>query len=117
VSSQVIEHIPREQVLFDEMWRVLRPGGMLIIGTPDYATWQWRTIEPLYGMLMPWAYRDEHISHYTREELSGILERMGFVHEETAYVAHAELIMRYRKPLVMQLGAQRPAMALEAKQA
>jgi hypothetical protein len=42
---------------------------------------------------------------------------MGFVHEETAYVAHAELIMRYRKPLVMQLGAQRPAMALEAKQA
>ncbi|HZY59986.1 MAG TPA: glycosyltransferase, partial [Candidatus Binataceae bacterium] len=41
ISSQVIEHIPREPVLFDEMWRVLRPGGMLIIGTPDYATWQW----------------------------------------------------------------------------
>jgi dolichol-phosphate mannosyltransferase len=117
VSSQVIEHLPREQVLFDEMRRVLRPGGMLIIGTPDYATWQWRTIEPLYGILMPWAYRDEHITHYTREDLSGLLERMGFVHEETAYIARAELIMRYRKPSAAQMGAQHPAMALEAKQA
>ena len=103
-----------EQVLFDEMWRVLRPGGTLIIGTPDYATWQWRTIEPIYGMLMPWAYRDEHISHYTREDLSGLLERMGFVHEKTAYIAHAELIMRYRKPQPAQLSVERPAVALEA---
>ncbi len=117
ISSQVIEHIPREQVLFDEMWRVLRPGGMLIIGTPDYATWQWRTIEPIYGMLMPWAYRDEHISHYTREELSGILERMGFVHEESAYIAHAELIMRYRKPAAAQAIAEHPVLALEAQRA
>jgi dolichol-phosphate mannosyltransferase len=117
VSSQVIEHIPRDQVLFDEMWRVLRPGGMLIIGTPDYATWQWRTIEPIYGALMPWSYEDEHITRYTRAELAGILERMGFVHEQTAYIAHAELIMRYRKQLSARLSTQPPAVALEAKQA
>ncbi len=115
ISSQVIEHIPREQVLFDEMWRVLKPGGTLIIGTPDYATWQWRTIEPIYGMLMPWAYRDEHISHYTRKDLSSLLERMGFVHEETAYIAHAELIMRYRKPMAVKR-APAPAL-LEASHA
>jgi dolichol-phosphate mannosyltransferase len=114
VSSQVIEHIAREQGLFDEMLRVLRPGGMLIIGTPDYATWQWRTIEPLYGMLMPWAYRDEHVTHYTREDLSALLERMGLVHEETAYIAHAELIMRYRKAKPVQISAQHPRMAFEA---
>jgi hypothetical protein len=90
---------------------------VLIIGTPDYATWQWRTIEPLYGMLMPWAYRDEHITHYTREDLSGLLERRGFVHEDTAYVAGAELIMRYRKPQAARLAAEQLPMALEAKQA
>ncbi|HXR35962.1 MAG TPA: glycosyltransferase [Candidatus Binataceae bacterium] len=117
ISSQVIEHIARAPALFEEMWRVLRPGGRLIIGTPDYATWQWRTIEPLYGMLLPWAYRDEHITHYTREDLAGTLERMGFVHEETAYIAGAELIMRYHKPQPVRVTEQAPAIALAARPA
>jgi predicted SAM-dependent methyltransferase len=98
INSQVIEHIPYDNVLFSEMERVLRPGGLLIIGTPDYATLGWQIIEPLYGALLPGGYRDEHITHYTRESLSDILVNHGFVHEETAYIARSELIMRFRKP-------------------
>ncbi|HJU12166.1 MAG TPA: glycosyltransferase [Candidatus Binataceae bacterium] len=98
ISSQVIEHIPYDDELFREMDRVLRPGGTLIIGTPDYATLGWQVIEPLYGALMPGGYRDEHITHYTRESLTGILVGHGFVHEDTAYVARSELIMRFHKP-------------------
>jgi dolichol-phosphate mannosyltransferase len=98
ISSQVIEHIPYEESLFSELHRVLTPGGMLIIGTPDYATRGWRIIEPLYGHLIPGGYRDEHITHYTHESLSRILTRYGFIPEETAYVLKSELIMRWRKP-------------------
>ncbi len=97
ISSQVIEHIPFDDVLFTEMRRVLRPGGMLIIGTPDYDTIGWRTIEPIYGFVMPYGYRDEHITHYTRARLLEILARHGFAHEETAYICRSELIMRCRK--------------------
>jgi len=103
ISSQVIEHIPYDEVLFGEMWRVLRPGGILIIGTPDYATLGWQIVEPIYGALMPGGYRDEHITHYTRERLTGILTRYGFVHEETAYIARSELIMRFRRPALNEL--------------
>jgi dolichol-phosphate mannosyltransferase len=103
ISSQVIEHIPYDDVLFTEMKRVLAPGGLLIIGTPDYSTLGWQIIEPLYGRLMPGGYRDEHITHYTRESLSGILVDHGFFHEETAYVARSELIMKFRKPAVDQI--------------
>ena len=53
VCSQVIEHIPYDEVIFTELRRVLRPGGLLILGTPDYATVGWRTIEPLYGFFAP----------------------------------------------------------------
>lgn len=107
ISSQVIEHIPFAESLFSEMRRVLRPGGTLIIGTPDYATLGWRIIEPLYGLLMPGGYRDEHITHYTRAGLQQLLASHGFVHQETAYIARSELIMRYLRGELS--GADAPA--------
>jgi dolichol-phosphate mannosyltransferase len=108
ISSQVIEHIPQAAELFSEMWRVLEPGGTLLIGTPDYATRAWRTIEPIYGLLKPGGYRDDHITHYTRASLSEILARQGFIHEESTYVLGAELIMRWRKPLAIAAAAPAP---------
>jgi len=111
ISSQLIEHIPYDEVLFREIDRVLQPGGRLIIGTPDYATLGWQIIEPLYATLLPGGYHDEHITHYTRESLTGILIGQGFVHEQTAYVARSELIMRFRKPTAAGVRAAPPTSA------
>jgi predicted SAM-dependent methyltransferase len=111
ISSQVIEHLAYDEILFSEMRRVLRPGGMLILGTPDYATIGWRIIEPTYRFLLPGGYADEHITHYTREKLTEILMRHGFGVEETAYIVRSELIMRCRKrdlPISAQQSAPSP---------
>jgi glycosyltransferase involved in cell wall biosynthesis len=97
ISSQVIEHVPYDETLFTEMYRVLKRGGTLIVGTPDYSTLGWRIIEPIYGFLMPGGYHDEHITHYTRQSLMDNLVRCGFVPEESAYIVRSELIMRFRK--------------------
>jgi glycosyltransferase involved in cell wall biosynthesis len=97
VSSQVIEHIRYDESIFSEMRRVLRTGGMMILGTPDYATLGWRLIEPVYGFLMPGGYKDEHITHYTLDQLREILGRYGIEIEEVAYIARSELILRCRK--------------------
>jgi dolichol-phosphate mannosyltransferase len=103
ISSQLIEHIPYDEVLFSELYRVLQSGGRLIIGTPDYATIGWQIIEPLYAMLLPGGYHDEHITHYTRESLMAILVRNGFIHERTSYIGGSELIMQFRKPTAAEL--------------
>jgi dolichol-phosphate mannosyltransferase len=97
ISQEVIEHLPYNEGLFDEMSRVLKPGGKVILGTPDYDTWVWRTIEPVYGFLMPGGYKDEHITHYTRASLTEIMTRHGFAVEEVAYVGGSDLLMRCRK--------------------
>ncbi len=97
ISSQVIEHIPFNESIFSEMCRVLRTGGRLILGTPDYATIGWRIIEPICGFLMPGEYKVEHITHYTLSRLREILARYGIVIEETAYIMRSELILRCRK--------------------
>ncbi|HZS94089.1 MAG TPA: glycosyltransferase [Chloroflexota bacterium] len=98
LCSQVIEHVPKESPILDELCRVLAPGGRLVLGTPDYETWEWPTLEKLYGFFAPGGYADEHISHYSLRELIETFERRGFVHEATRYILHGELILAFRKP-------------------
>jgi SAM-dependent methyltransferase len=98
VCSQVIEHIPKDPVVLDELCRVLAPGGRLILGTPDYDRWEWRATEALYGRLAPGGYADEHIAHYTRDELLAVFHTRGYTHEATRYVLRGELILGLRKP-------------------
>ena len=62
---------------------MLAPGGRLVLGTPDYSRWEWVYLEKLYGKVAPGAYADEHISHYTRDELIELLEGKGLRHEAT----------------------------------
>ncbi len=98
ICSQVIEHIPEENGrLLDELARILEPGGVLIIGTPDYSRWEWRAMEWLYAKAAPSAYADEHVTHYTFDSLAKALGQRGFALEEHAYIGRGELIIRARK--------------------
>ena len=97
LCSQVIEHVPKDSPILDELCRVLAPGGRLVLGTPDYANWQWVFIEKLYG-LVPGGYKDEHISHYTNRELVRIMGERDLGFEEERYILRGELIQAFRKP-------------------
>ena len=98
LCSQVIEHVPMTPSMIDELCRVLKPGGRLVLGTPDYDRREWVYTEKLYGFFAPGGYADEHISHYTREGLLADFARRGFSHEATRYILRGELILAFRKP-------------------
>jgi ubiquinone/menaquinone biosynthesis C-methylase UbiE len=98
LCSQVIEHVPMVPSMIDELCRVLKPGGRLVLGTPDYDRWEWVYVEKLYGFFAPGGYADEHISHYTQASLLELFSRRGYTHEATRYVFRGELILAFRKP-------------------
>lgn len=98
INSEVIEHIPKTPEVFTEMWRILRPGGMLIIGTPDYGRRLWWLLEWVYGKVLPGAYAHQHITHFTREGLEAELRPLGFEILECRYVGFCEMILKVRKP-------------------
>ena len=98
LCSQVIEHVPMAPSMIDELCRVLKPGGRLVLGTPDYDRWEWVWIEKAYGIAAPGGYADEHISHYTRAGLLDDFARRGYTHEATRYILRGELILAFRKP-------------------
>jgi SAM-dependent methyltransferase len=96
IFSQVIEHLPQDPRILKEVVRVARPGGIVVVGTPDYGTW-WTTIEKIYGAVHPGGYADEHITHYTWATLRAEVESLGCTYIDHTYVYGAELIMRFRK--------------------
>ncbi len=98
INSEVIEHVPDSSEIWTEMWRVLRPGGILIVGTPDYGRWLWWAIEWVYGKVLPGAYAHEHITHYDRDDLAGRLLAQGYEIVDCQYVGFCEMIFKARKP-------------------
>ncbi len=95
ICSEVIEHIPDEDgKLIDELTRILKPGGTLILGTPDYGGWQWPLIEWVYGKVAPGAYADEHCTFYSFNSLKEALESRGYQILDHGYICKAELVFK-----------------------
>ena len=117
ICSEVIEHIPAQEKPFDELTRVLKTGGRLILGTPDYDRWRWRALEWLYGRLSPGGYADEHVTHYSKGNLGPYLQGKGFAIESVDYVGGSEMIFSLKKlaPMASPVSARPVRTALRAE--
>lgn len=80
ISFQVIEHIRDDRRFVAEIHRVLRPGGMFIVTTPN---------APMSLTRNPW-----HVREYTAGELSALLGER-FAEVEMLGVQGNERIMEY----------------------
>jgi dolichol-phosphate mannosyltransferase len=97
ICSEVIEHIPDHPQVFQELTRVLRSGGTLILGTPDYGRRLWWILEWMYGKVLPGAYAHEHVTHYTRASVIHCMLTHGFTIRNLQYVGFCEMIFQARK--------------------
>jgi ubiquinone/menaquinone biosynthesis C-methylase UbiE len=114
VCSEVIEHIPRNQVHLSELFRVIRPGGFLVLGTPDYGKRLWRALEWTYGKVFPGGYVKEHINRYTYSALRSELEDLGLEVIECAYVGRSEMIFKARRRIDQENASLGPLRARTA---
>jgi SAM-dependent methyltransferase len=80
VSFQVIEHIQDDQLFLKEIHRVLKPGGLALITTPN---------RPMSLSRNPW-----HIREYTPSELTTLAKKF-FAEVEMKGISGNDKVMQY----------------------
>ncbi len=80
VSFQVIEHIQNDSLFLQEIHRVLKPGGMALLTTPN---------RPMSLSRNPW-----HIREYTAQELTALAKKF-FAEVTMKGISGNEKVMEY----------------------
>jgi ubiquinone/menaquinone biosynthesis C-methylase UbiE len=90
IMSELIEHLVDTDTAVEEVWRVLKPGGSLLLSTPNLAAWFNRGlvalgIQPIFSEVSlrgvfgrPGNQVAGHLHLFTRRALVGFLEANGF---------------------------------------
>jgi 2-polyprenyl-3-methyl-5-hydroxy-6-metoxy-1,4-benzoquinol methylase len=71
--SEVIEHMTSPEILASEMNRVLKPGGQLVLSTPNSAFWLYRLLG-LVGYTVSELQHPKHFQFFSRRSLLKLLE-------------------------------------------
>lgn len=93
VAAEVIEHLENPRFLAREWFRLLRPGGTLVVSTPNNESW--RSVVSLlfrghYAAFTGPNY-PAHITAVLRRDLERILTEAGFARIEFAFTNHGAL--------------------------
>lgn len=74
VLNHVLEHLPDPIEILDEIYRILKHDGILVIGVPNFGSYMSKLRNEKWGSLLP----EEHIWHFTHDTLENLVNKSGF---------------------------------------
>lgn len=93
-----IEHVHRPLTILREAFRLLVPGGNIVVACPNSASWAARAFGPnWFGLDLP-----RHLTHFTPSTLTAMLIAAGFRMSEVKHVRHSDWLRSSAKLAVRQ---------------
>jgi SAM-dependent methyltransferase len=94
IASEIVEHLPEPQKLFDEAARILRPGGLFWATTPSGRGLSYRLMGVHWSVISP----PEHIQLFSKKGMLQMLKTAGFsdIKLKTQGTNPLEIINYYR---------------------
>jgi 2-polyprenyl-3-methyl-5-hydroxy-6-metoxy-1,4-benzoquinol methylase len=113
LCGDLIEHLRDPQGVLERLRPLLRPGGRLVLSTPNIANWAMR-LSLLFGRFRytEWGILDRTHTHlFTRKTLRELLEAAGYRVEVFDYTVPVPVLSTPRvEGLAHRLGALRPSL-------
>ena len=81
----------------DEIKRILKPNGKVIIAMPDFSSLAGRIMERLYGVFHPQAYADDHKVKMGVDSLEYLCTKKQLTLEDNINLLKRDVILRFSK--------------------
>jgi SAM-dependent methyltransferase len=78
VLIEVIEHLPDPRATMEEVWRLLQPGGLAYVTTPNFASYRSMLLRAEWNAVIPVG----HLYYFDADSLGKLLTSIGFINVE-----------------------------------
>lgn len=98
VVNHTLEHISDPRAFLTEVYRILAPTGIIVVGVPNFASLMSQLMRERWAGLLP----DQHLWHFTPRTLHKMLRRAGFCTARLTIEPHVHHHPNRLKGLVLQ---------------
>lgn len=81
--NHVIEHIDKDEEALKTVYRILKPGGLVILGTPNEGSWWWQLAYRRAPHLLA---STDHVHFYTAETIAAKMSAQGFCIQDVTHL-------------------------------